>query len=506
MPEFDKKHVIHSEGDGVLGDTTDQDVQSLVQAASSANHIVIHLHGGLVNKENGMALASNLTPFYKSLGTHPVFFVWETGLFETIENNLGQIVKEDVFHSVYKKVLKWVWGKTRESQGIKSLSGLDFPNDLDVELSARFAIELGGEDRWENLDFESVEDLTADEETAFVAEIKQDMKLNAALKNISEQMKSEQDVRKGAKGLTERVVMSEPTLMSPDIVKEIHRDEAEDTAKGIISWTSFARHVLKIAKRVIARYRRGRAHGLYTTIIEEVLYELYFVNVPEIGHIVWKSMKNDARETFEAGSAGKAPAGRLFWDLLSKEIVRKPDLKVSIVAHSAGAIFASHMLGYVGKLINNGQLPANFAFKDVIFLAPAIRSDLLAGTLRAHSALIGNFRMFTMTDDAESGYWEVPGYKGSLLYMVSGLFEKGGKHHDVGIAGMARYIDKASVYNSSDYQELRDYFLLPGRAVWSPNENQSAGFESDSEKHGAFDEVKDGAKTMQSVFHILSQG
>ena len=105
--QFDKEHVIHTKGDGVLGDTDAADVSALVARLADQERVVIHLHGGLVNKSRALEIAERLTPEYLGTHTYPVFMVWESGLFDSIFNNLREISEEPIFQTLLKKLLKW---------------------------------------------------------------------------------------------------------------------------------------------------------------------------------------------------------------------------------------------------------------------------------------------------------------------------------------------------------------------------------------------------------------
>jgi hypothetical protein len=46
--------------------------------------VLFYAHGGLVAEEAGLAMARDLTPWWLAHGVYPIYFVWETGLGETI--------------------------------------------------------------------------------------------------------------------------------------------------------------------------------------------------------------------------------------------------------------------------------------------------------------------------------------------------------------------------------------------------------------------------------------
>ena len=50
---------------------------------------MIWAHGGLISEENGLAIATKHLQFWKANGIYPIYFVWETGLMQT----LGQLLR-----------------------------------------------------------------------------------------------------------------------------------------------------------------------------------------------------------------------------------------------------------------------------------------------------------------------------------------------------------------------------------------------------------------------------
>ena len=59
------------------------------QALGMPLRIVIQAHGGLVNEEAGLAIAQNSVEWWTANNIYPIYFVWETGAFETI----GQLMR-----------------------------------------------------------------------------------------------------------------------------------------------------------------------------------------------------------------------------------------------------------------------------------------------------------------------------------------------------------------------------------------------------------------------------
>lgn len=63
-------------------------IESRTDPAQPAR-LVFYAHGGLVSESSGLAIARNQCSWWRRNNVYPIFFVWETGLFETI----GQILE-----------------------------------------------------------------------------------------------------------------------------------------------------------------------------------------------------------------------------------------------------------------------------------------------------------------------------------------------------------------------------------------------------------------------------
>ncbi|WP_175526701.1 caspase family protein [Geopseudomonas sagittaria] len=86
--------------------TTESDVDAifeehLVRALAEARaqnrklRLLFYAHGGLVSESSGLAIAEKHIDWWMRNGVYPIYFVWETGLFESI----GQMLKRAVFGS-----------------------------------------------------------------------------------------------------------------------------------------------------------------------------------------------------------------------------------------------------------------------------------------------------------------------------------------------------------------------------------------------------------------------
>lgn len=145
-----------------------------------------------------------------------------------------------------------------------------------------------------------------------------------------------------------------------------------------------------------------------------------------------------------------------------------------------------------------------------MLLAPAATSQHFADTLAKAAPLIQRTRMFTMTDVKEREDWVVGAiYPRSLLYLVSGVFERdGGKSGVAPLIGLSRYLgeglDKlisSPLGRSSQLSATRSYFGEAGRVVLSPTAyHAQVGFRAGAISHGDFD---NDALVLESISEML---
>ena len=104
-----RPHVINLTGgmfssDGIFT-TTPGDVDAIFQqylprelaARSEAGQvlrILFYAHGGLVSESNGLKIAAQHIPWWLKNGVYPIYFIWETGLFETVGALLQRIIAD----------------------------------------------------------------------------------------------------------------------------------------------------------------------------------------------------------------------------------------------------------------------------------------------------------------------------------------------------------------------------------------------------------------------------
>jgi hypothetical protein len=513
-----KSYYIHSEGDGVLGDTGKADVAAMIEdwfrpKDGTKEKIVLQIHGGLVSKSNALEGAEKAFDQYSKNGLRPAFIVWESGFSETIGNNLKEIADERIFRIILKKVLKHAAGKVLAAQsGGRGILGATPVSDLEVskELFERKAgkVPFGSSDP-----SAVTTDLTPAEEQAFKADLAGDLEFQEEVQAIADSASSgySRD-HYDSRGILTVTKAAASTRLSKEIVDKMVEDVKKSDSRSLSLLSTLAA-IGKVLFRVVSRFVNKRDHGVYGTVVEEICRELYLSNV---GAKIWNFMKQDTLDTFQPEAPDKPRAGNALLDILGKKLkdtLPKDWPEISIVAHSAGNIYACNLLEAILKRQAKGDFPAGFSFKEWILLAPACDFTLFERTMTSIDArptkLVSGLRMFALTDELESGYWEVPVlYPNSLLYLVSGMFEYIGDAiaTDLPILGMQRYFRDDKVYREEAIVRVRARFGLgtqQTQLVWSTTKG-GPGRDADSEKHGEFDDP--GHITMDSVIHILKNG
>ncbi len=504
-------NIIHTGRDGRLSGQNPDAVRAIVAQVADAERAVIHFHGGLVKRAKGTALAGRLDPIYRAAGATPAFFVWESGLIETIGHNLHEIEKEKVFKFLVKRLLKHVVGKLTATDGQKAAGHLPYPKNVELGVELQ-KIDQGAEP-YDDLEVPGdLDETTKSEREKLEKELQSDQAFQAEVRAIAAgalpDVAAELD---GSKGVTSLQRKSQKSLLSPNVVLELEED-TDQGAKGLFSSAALILRAGKVLVRVIRRLRRGRGHGVYTTLIEEILRDLYVANV---GGEIWYQMKKETADTFVDNGAAKG--GRLFVDELGALLAQGKRPKITLVGHSTGAVFILNLLRDVAarRADPNHPWPADFAIEHVVFLAPACNFSLLQSVIEQHRATFRHFRMFTMRDEREKKDRLVPGlYPRSLLYFLSGVVEReanGNGAFDLPLVGMERFYSKVQVYDQGEVVAARAFLAESQRhAVWSVTANAGAGLNSNSTSHVAFDDTDPNNPaahtTMISVQHMIRNG
>jgi hypothetical protein len=460
-------------------DTTPEDIDQMFEhfEQEGTKKIVIYFHGGLVGLNAGMETAEKITRWIdKTTDAKPVTFVWETGPFRTIWDNINEISKTKLFDGLKKKLLK----KVGEKLGIDLESKGPVKNLSDAEIEAELQKEAPFEDFFANdgarsttITPESAEDLDAEDTGS--------NEFRALEDEFTDEFAQEQDLYKA---YIEETINKDFEFLDKEKLVDASADD--ENKKGIPNPVKLAIGAAKIAIRVIKRMLNKRDHGFYPTVVEEILREFYIAN---IGSWIWSGMQRKAEKMWESndGLTGlNQHAGRYFFEKLYAYYHAHQGIEVTAIGHSAGSIATSHLLDL------NSRTDNPIRFKNFIFFAPACRCDLFAEKVLPNESLIDNFRMFTMADEYETKDHMISFfYPRSLLYFISGILEGGGNSPDEYILGLQRHIDARKPYDTIEILNKINAYLAAGgknRQVFSVTKDVIDGMQSSAIKHGSFDD------------------
>ena len=253
--------------------------------------------------------------------------------------------------------------------------------------------------------------------------------------------------------------------------------------------------IIEVLQRVTNRFAAQRDHGLYATTVEEVLRQFY---LDRVGKDVWDRMKQATSSAF--GNDVNRYGGTAFLKGLADYWASDHHPHITLVGHSAGAIYICHFLQKVLEL-----LPDKVTF-DLVFLAPACTFELFSETLVACQKRIAGIRIFGMRDALEQADPLVPSvplvYPYSLLYFVSGVLED---EPDTPLLGMQRYHSGKAPYDTIPAVS-NSLHCLNGlgtqSTVWSVV-NTGDGLASSATTHGGF---YNDVPTLESLRYIISKG
>jgi len=475
--------------DGKFKGTDADDLAGLFEAVGRSprsEHLVVHFHGGLVSRAQGERAADGLMPYYENAGAYPVFFFWRSDLRTTFASNIDQIAQEPIFKRLVKRLVQLALGKLLPTLGGRAGGVLDppaedsMPDDLEG-LAAYAARREPDRTRVQGAA------LTNQQFDQAQNELELDEVIQVESRAIAAQKSPPPPAAARARGGAEEKVTPRPTLMSDAVVNDLVKERGGAGQRaGLLTFVTLAVKGAVILKRIIDRFGSGRDHTLYTTVVEEVLRELY---VDSVGGLSWALMKQDTKDAF--GGDARLHGGTAFLKYLAAWW--RQGRRISLVGHSTGAIYIGHFIEYADAV-----LPAEAKF-EVAFLAPACSFEFMAGKLPVFRRRVSRFRMFALKDELERGYWEVPlVYPASLLYLVSGLFED--PTVDMPIVGMERYHSAAAPYNAAEITAVVDY--VKDHTIWALASG-AAGLSSAAAQHGGFDED---VATLESLRAFLEGG
>jgi hypothetical protein len=245
--------------------------------------------------------------------------------------------------------------------------------------------------------------------------------------------------------------------------------------------------------RIVHRFNTGHDHGLYTTVIEELLIA---AQLDKAAAAIWDEMKTFIDRSFAPNALA---GGTAFLDHLCAAWDANPSLRVTLIGHSAGAIYVQRFI----EALDN-RIPSTFHRQvEVILVAAALSCHRMSAGLPVLRRRVSALRAFGLDDRTESSYWEVKGaYNKSLLYTVCSLCERDA-NADRPLIGMQRYWSGEPPYAEPEVVMTTE-FVEAVRRVWSPTDvSAQPGYLSQAERHGGFPEEP---YTNKSICFALQNG
>jgi len=482
------------------------------KAQTNVQRLALFFHGGLVDKAWGQQGAANQYLAYKD-HVFPLFFIWESGIWELLAHHLPLVFAETIFGRIVKHVLDLLLSKSQQGQ-VAAAGPVG---------AARFEVfepSLNSTDP--SLTSAT---LTSADIDAFMAAVRDDPAIQqeaAAIARTSQGV----DALLATDANSKILQLSSRTYLSPEVVSAIRGAYARDRqniASGQrmdqldfnpLAALRAAWEVAKAAVPVIIncfeRFAKGRDHGRTCTIVEEVLRALYLANT---GSAIWDETKQETEDAFGADSS--VYGGTAVIEELCALLKQKPETPITLVGHSAGAIYIGNFLDHVDLALKvQGDSTTKF---DILLLAPASTMDFHAENYKNR---VRGVRIFQMQDaieqqdhlmskdygpDDDSILGKI--YPRSLLYLVSGICEyfegqNGSGPHaldgdDMPILGMDRFFAQTTVFTAANYpnigQARTQFAVAPPPAatkyvrVLSPTaKTPNDGLRSTAQKHGDF--------------------
>jgi len=431
------------------GQFHDTNPEQLTQAfaqflQSGTSHLCVFFHGGLVGQQDGLKTAHALMKSFTDAGAYPFFFIWNSDLLTTLGELLKPHQEDPQFVTAANRGFAIVARKMAAALGQESLTQ-----------RAKVRAPRGGA--------KSLKALSGEARPYDRAWARQDgAQLSISHKEMDEFVAS---------------IVAVPSALPRE--------------QGFVTGKLRGRH--NPLWRIIHRFNTGHDHGLYTTLVEELLIAAQFGGV---GETIWGQMKKDVDSAFafDASAGGSA-----FLDHLLSAWATNPNLRVTLIGHSAGAIYVQRFLEALDARAPNDRSRQ----VEVVTLAAALSFDRLNQRFDVWEKRVKALRVFGLSNPVEINYWEVPFvYDKSLLYLVSSLCEAD-PDADKPLLGMQRYWSGEPPYDQPALERVID-FIVSTRSVWSLTpDDAKCGYRTQAIRHGGFPVDPE---TMESMAYILKQG
>ena len=301
-----------------------------------------------------------------------MFFVWESGWEDVVQNKLPAVFQNPIFQKILTILTQFAKGKVdkAQQQGIaRAVGGVPLPPEPAVR--AELTAPADRKEPFAGVDPGVVptdDELTPDELAQFRAAVEADPELDALAAQLA-----------GSATRGASVAGAPPTLMDPDALGPQRALLGVPTS---VSNLLLSGKLALVLATIIKRFAERRDHGFYPTVVEEIFRAFYVGNT---GTYVWSAMKQEIEDAF--GVAADCGGTRFITELEQLHANgHKPS--VTIVGHSAGAIYACRFL----EEVQSRGLPPDVRF-NLIAIAPACDFTLLSKALQSAASRIDGLRV-----------------------------------------------------------------------------------------------------------------
>lgn len=444
-------------------------------------HLVLFFHGGRVSEQAGLATANALVGLFEErIGAHAVFFLWESSEVEVIPASLGGIAQQPFFQELLKTTLKFVLSKLEPRATARATGRLTLMSN--AAMKKQQVAEAANLTAFGDAQRAQLKPVSTSEALQFQQALKKNPRYQREVKRMARQLAAER--ARPRKRVAERAAGGGAShQLSAETATQVHASVKQAAAKpGLVTTEFFNLGAVRVFMNVVQRLREGTDHGVSTTIVEEVLREFY---IGQAVTWVWNGMKQEAQSAFlnNQGLAGDSQhAGTYFLERLRDYVndSRNPPLKVSLVGHSAGAIYICRLLEKAAEVL------PDYRFHQIVFLAPGVDFDLFKLAVIDNPKRSDGFRVYNLRDQLEALDGIIPSvYPRSLLYFVSSLLEE---TLEKPLVGMERFYSGQPPYDGTTFRAVRDFVLgaEAKRAVWSETTGELAGLNCAAQHHGGF--------------------
>ena len=254
---------------GQLAGTSVADIRGMLdqaRASRSKARVVFHVGDGLIDDAEGQRVAERLAPAYEEAGACPLFVHWGTRARDDLAARVVQIAAERLYRALTRVLVKHLSARLSAPP---TADTREFPTIDDGSVEIELArLDADGEPFGElETDLDAGARVVAAEERHLVAALSSDPDVGRASSDVVAAL------LEGAAFDDRRTTRSPLAFFSPDVVNELGRDVGRWNFGSPGIPPRIVDGTVEIMRRSVGRWAAGRGHGLYPTIVEEVLRE-----------------------------------------------------------------------------------------------------------------------------------------------------------------------------------------------------------------------------------------